>query len=109
MNKKVIYVLLYSLVAFIFSLCFEACSEQPKATGTVDAKAVFVKRCATCHGSEGNLQMSGAKNITVSQLSADEIKNQIIHGKAGMPPFESMLTVQEIDALSAYCMKLSGR
>ena len=75
MNKKDIYVLLYSLVAFIFSLCFEACSEQPKATGTVDAKAVFVKRCATCHGSEGNLQMSGAKNITMSQLSADEIKN----------------------------------
>ena len=109
MNKKVIYVLLYSLVAFIFSLCFEACSEQPKATVTVDAKAVFVKRCATCHGSEGNLQMSGAKNITVSQLSADEIKNQITHGKGGMPPFESMLTVQEIDALTAYCMKLSGR
>ena len=53
--------------------------------------------------------MSGAKNITVSQLSADEIKNQITHGKGGMPPFESMLTVQEIDALTAYCMKLSGR
>ena len=53
--------------------------------------------------------MSGAKKLTVSQLSADEIKNQIIHGKAGMPPFESMLTVQEIDALTAYCMKLSGR
>jgi mono/diheme cytochrome c family protein len=53
--------------------------------------------------------MSGAKKLTLSQLSADEIKNQIIHGKAGMPPFESMLTVQEIDALTAYCMKLSGR
>jgi mono/diheme cytochrome c family protein len=109
MSKKVIYVLLYSLVAFLFSLCFEACSEQPKTQGTVDAQSLFIKRCATCHGSEGNLQMSGAKKLTVSQLSADEIKNQIIHGKAGMPPFESMLTVQEIDALTAYCMKLSGR
>jgi mono/diheme cytochrome c family protein len=109
MNKKFIYVLLYSLVAFVFSLCFESCSEEPKAQAAVDAQALFIKRCATCHGSEGNLQLSGAKNITVSQLSADEIKNQIIHGKAGMPPFESMLTVQEIDALTAYCMKLSGR
>ena len=94
MNKKFIYVLLYSLVAFVFSLCFETCSEEPKTQGPVDAQALFIKRCATCHGSEGNLQMSG---------------NQIIHGKAGMPPFESMLTVQEIDALTAYCMKLSGR
>ena len=109
MNKKFIYVLLYSLVAFVFSLCFETCSEEPKTQAPVDAQALFIKRCATCHGSEGNLQMSGAKKLTVSQLSADEIKNQIIHGKAGMPPFESMLTVQEIDALTAYCMKLSGR
>ena len=109
MNKKIIYVLLYSLLAFVFSLCFEACSEESKTQGPVDAQALFIKRCATCHGSEGNLQMSGAKKLTVSQLSAEEIKNQIIHGKAGMPPFESMLTVQEIDALTAYCMKLSGR
>jgi mono/diheme cytochrome c family protein len=109
MSKKVIYVLLYSLLAFVFSLCVEACSEESKTQGPVDAQALFIKRCATCHGSEGNLQMSGAKKLTLSQLSADEIKNQIIHGKAGMPPFESMLTVQEIDALTAYCMKLSGR
>jgi mono/diheme cytochrome c family protein len=109
MSKKVIYVLLYSLLAFVFSLCFEACSEESKTQGPVDAQALFIKRCATCHGSEGNLQMSGAKKLTLSQLSADEIKNQIIHGKAGMPPFESMLTVQEIDALTTYCMKLSGR
>ena len=101
--------MLYSLLAFVFSLCFEACSEESKTQGPVDAQALFIKRCATCHGSEGNLQMSGAKKLTLSQLSADEIKNQIIHGKAGMPPFESMLTVQEIDALTAYCMKLSGR
>lgn len=102
----------FSFVVFFALLCawnFSACNEQPKSSGPVDAQAIFIKRCATCHGSEGNLQMSGAKNITVSQLSADEIKNQIIHGKAGMPPFESMLTVQEIDALTAYCMKLSGR
>ena len=109
MSKKVIYVLLNSFLAFVFSLCFEACSDEPKAQGPVDVKALFIKRCSTCHGSEGNLQMSGAKNITVSQLSSEEIKNQIVHGKGGMPPFESMLTVQEIDALTAYCMKLSGR
>jgi len=109
MSKKVIYVLLYSLLAFVLSLCFEACSEESKTQGPVDAQALFIKRCATCHGSEGNLQMSGAKKLTLSQLSADEIKNQIIHGKAGMPPFESMLTVQEIVALTTYCMKLSGR
>lgn len=96
-------------VVFVVAWGIGSCNDEPKALGPVDAQALFIKRCSTCHGSEGNLQLSGAKNITVSQLSADEIKNQIIHGKGGMPPFESMLTVQEIDALTAYCMKLSGR
>ena len=109
MVKRIFQITLFVFFALLFAWNFTACNEEPKQNGPVDAQALFVKRCATCHGSEGNLQMSGAKKLTVSQLSADEIKNQIIHGKAGMPPFESMLTVQEIDALTAYCMKLSGR
>jgi mono/diheme cytochrome c family protein len=109
MSKRIIHSGVVVLIFMLFLWNLSSCGEEPKSSGPVDAQALFVKRCATCHGSEGNLQLSGAKNITVSQLSADEIKNQITHGKAGMPPFESMLTVQEIDALTAYCMKLSGR
>lgn len=109
MNQNIYRNIFFVCVLFIAVWSIISCGNEPKAQGPVDAQALFIKRCATCHGSEGNLQLSGAKNITVSQLSADEIKNQIIHGKAGMPPFESMLTVQEIDALTSYCMKLSGR
>lgn len=109
MNQKIYRNIFLASVLFVAAWNMSSCGDEPKAQGPVDAQALFIKRCATCHGSEGNLQLSGAKNITVSQLSADEIKNQIIHGKGGMPPFESMLTVQEIDALTAYCMKLSGR
>jgi mono/diheme cytochrome c family protein len=109
MNKRIIHSGLIVFFGLLFLWNLSSCGEEPKTAGPVDAQALFIKRCATCHGSEGNLQLSGAKNITLSQLSADEIKNQIIHGKGGMPPFESMLTVQEIDALTAYCMKLSGR
>lgn len=109
MSKRIFQSGLIVFFGLLFIWNLSSCGEEAKASGPVDAQAIFIKRCATCHGSEGNLQLSGAKNITVSQLSADEIKNQIIHGKAGMPPFESMLTVQEIDALTVYCMKLSGR
>ncbi len=109
MSKRIIHSGVVVLLFMLFLWNLSSCGEEPKSSGPVDAQGLFVKRCATCHGSEGNLQLSGAKNITVSQLSADEIRNQITHGKAGMPPFESMLTVQEIDALTAYCMKLSGR
>jgi mono/diheme cytochrome c family protein len=109
MSKRIFQSGLVVFFSLLFIWNLSSCGEEAMASGPVDAQSIFIKRCATCHGSEGNLQLSGAKNITVSQLSADEIKNQIIHGKAGMPPFESMLTVQEIDALTAYCMKLSGR
>jgi NADP-dependent 3-hydroxy acid dehydrogenase YdfG len=67
-------------------------------------KAMAEKFAAKGH----NLIITGRRADRLNAF-ADEIKNQITHGKAGMPPFESMLTVQEIDALTAYCMKLSGR
>ena len=109
MSKRIFQSVLIVFFGFLFLWNLSSCGEEAKASGPVDAQAVFIKRCATCHGSEGNLQMSGAKKLTVSQLSAEEIKHQITYGKAGMPPFESMLTVQEIEALTTYCMKLSGR
>ena len=90
MNQKIYKNIFLASVLFVAAWSMSSCGDEPKAQGPVDAQALFIKRCATCHGSEGNLQLSGAKNITLSQLSSDEIKNQIIHGKGGMPPFESM-------------------
>ena len=75
----------------------------------MNAQEVYIKRCATCHGSEGNLEMGGAKKIVNSTLSKQEIKNQILYGKGKMPPFQEVLTGAEVDALTDYAFKLSGR
>jgi mono/diheme cytochrome c family protein len=75
----------------------------------VNAQEVYIKRCATCHGSEGNLEMGGAKKIVNSTLSKQEIKNQILYGKGKMPPFQEVLTGAEVDALTDYAFTLSGR
>jgi mono/diheme cytochrome c family protein len=96
-----------AVVAFIIILV--SCSESTSPGAPVDVQAVYVKRCATCHGSEGNLEMGGAKKIVDCKLSKQEIKNQILYGKGKMPPFQEILTGAEVDALTDYAFKLSGR
>lgn len=96
-----------TVVAFVFIL--GSCSESTPSGAPVDAQAVYIKRCATCHGSEGNLEMGGARKIVDCKLSKQEIKNQILYGKGKMPPFQEILTGAEVDALTDYAFKLSGR
>lgn len=96
-----------AVVAFVILL--GSCSEATPPGSPVDAQAVYVKRCATCHGSEGNLEMGGARKIVECKLSKQEIKNQILYGKGKMPPFQEILTGAEVDALTDYAFKLSGR
>lgn len=88
---------------------FVACSDSAPAGAPVNAQEVYIKRCATCHGSEGNLEMGGAKKIVNSTLTKQEIKNQILYGKGKMPPFQEVLTGAEVDALTDYAFTLSGR
>ena len=44
-------------------------------------EAIYQRNCIVCHGAEGNLQGSGAKDLTVSQLGDDEIVNLLMEGK----------------------------
>ncbi len=67
-----------------------------------DVHALFVQRCATCHGTEGNLSRGGAKKLTESTSDIHEIISQIRDGKGAMPPFRDMLSEAEIKALAEH-------
>ncbi|GAB4333745.1 MAG: hypothetical protein OHK0038_10090 [Flammeovirgaceae bacterium] len=69
-------------------------------------KAVFTTYCQVCHGEEGNLGLSGAKNLQKSQLSEQEIWNIITNGKGNMAGYGKILSEQEIKAVSAYVQTL---
>lgn len=71
-----------------------------------DGAAVFRKNCVTCHGSNGNLGLNGAKDLTACTLNLDERMTIITEGKKLMTPFGSILSRQEIQAVAEYTLTL---
>ncbi len=58
--------------------------------------AIYLSSCTMCHGRDGNLGMSGAKDLTQSTLTQEEMVAIVTHGKGGMASFEKMLSTKEI-------------
>ncbi len=72
------------------------------ATSSLEAgKMIYNKTCITCHGADGKLLNSGAKDLTLTQLSAEEQKELIRHGKNAMPAYKK-LTDEQVDAVVEY-------
>jgi mono/diheme cytochrome c family protein len=58
------------------------------AAGTMMAKdggSLYKANCVVCHGNDGKLGLSGAKDLSTSTLEVAEIKELILHGKGLMP------------------------
>ena len=53
--------------------------------------SLFLMHCASCHGEDGKLGASGAKDLSVSKLTDKEIENIINNGKNAMPPMKVLL------------------
>ncbi|HSY18107.1 MAG TPA: c-type cytochrome [Candidatus Acidoferrales bacterium] len=75
----------------------------------VDAPALFVENCATCHGKDGRAhtfhgRLVFAQNLTDTHWHATdaEIIDAIKTGPRVMPAFEKKLSGAEIEALGAY-------
>lgn len=74
-----------------------------------DGMAVFRKNCVVCHGSDGNLGLNGAKDLSLSVLTAAERTAIVINGKNLMTPFGKILRPEEIDAVVQYTLTFSEK
>lgn len=63
----------------------------PKVAG----EELFEMNCAVCHGLDGKANISGAKDLSVSQFSDAEIMIIIKNGKKGMPPVSEIATSKQ--------------
>lgn len=86
---------------------FLSCENQPPITadGTPDAPRLYNIHCAACHKPDGTGGIAGAKNLVESTLNQQQIENAIANGQGDMMPFASILTSEEIEALSIYVHK----
>lgn len=95
---------------FFLSLFFLTSCQDTKKKHTIvpiiDGKDVFLNRCTACHGNNGKLGFSGAKDLTLSKFSVEQIENQVANGKGAMTPFKNILSTDEIREVAKYCKTL---
>jgi cytochrome c6 len=53
----------------------------------MSGKELFSNQCAVCHGMDGKMGSAGAKDLSKSTLTDEEIQKTIEEGKNTMPAF----------------------
>ena len=102
-QNKVLASLSFFLIVVSFGLAHKA--KDAKAGDksiAINGNEIYQEKCALCHGNEGKLGMSGAKDITVTNLSHSDIVSLIANGKNTMPAFNSTLNSEQIEAVTNY-------
>lgn len=99
--------LLFILFAISFiPSCSESEGEGEKDPKALDGKKLYEQSCSTCHGPKGEKGVSGAKDLSRSELSLEERMRIIREGKGAMIPFEGQLSDEEIRAIAMYLEEL---
>ncbi len=88
-----------------------ACGNASGPTDTMAAdrtpgRTVFNTNCALCHGRDGKAGLNGAKDLTLSTLSKEEMIAIVRNGKGAMLPYKDVLTPEEIAAVVEHVRKL---
>ena len=82
------------LIGFLLCLGLVGCSDS---TDKLDKKEIpkhlsgfkfYQQRCDVCHGPDGRLGVSEAKDLSKSTITDKQIRKIINGGKGAMPPFE---------------------
>ena len=71
-----------------------------------NGQLIFEQNCVTCHGLKGNLQVSGASDLTKSNLEKEQLKKVIKEGRNAMNPYKNILSDSQIDAVANYVHEL---
>lgn len=81
-------------------------NSEKAGSGAAAAAVNYTNECSSCHGKSGNLMMGGAKDLSKSVLSKDEVVAIISGGKGMMPGFKDKFSAQQIEELAVYAESL---
>lgn len=65
-------------------------------------KTIYETKCLGCHGTDGKLGLSGAKDLTLSTKTSDEKIEIISNGKNAMMPYKNQLSKEQVESVAAY-------
>jgi len=101
--------------SFCFSMCLlAACSGNPAVKEqksdapqvAMTGEEIYMTHCKTCHGADGTMGLSGAKNLKVSTLDKAAIINQVTNGKGMMASFKDKISPEDIEKLADFVLTL---
>lgn len=102
--NKVLGALSLVMITVSFAIGEVSHSKKVKADNTGiaqnDGKALYENNCAVCHGGDGKLGASGAKDLSATALDLAGIKTIILNGKGAMPA--AQVNNEQAEAISAY-------
>ena len=77
-------------------------TEAVAADGSINPQVLCKDNCALCHGDDGKKGMSGAQDISITQLSQDSIAKIIVNGRGMMKPVP--LSQEQAAAIAEYVL-----
>ena len=104
-KNKILATLSFFFIVVAFPIAYKVKEVKTSDIKTIslNGKEIFEKTCATsCHGTDGKLGGSGAKNLAVTQLDNKAIIDIISQGKTPMPSYKDALTAEQIEAVASY-------
>jgi mono/diheme cytochrome c family protein len=105
-------------LALAMSIPAAGCSQSAPAAerASLDASALFAQACAKCHAADGTgglpMVATGPRPVDLTDVewqrsrSDAELVTAIRSGRGAMPPFQDVLTAEQINALGAYVRTL---
>ena len=90
------------IIFFLIVLSF-SCNENTKEE---NGREIFKINCISCHGIDGKKGVIGAKDLSISDLEREEIKDVILNGRNNMLSFENLLKEEQIDSLVVFVESL---
>ena len=105
MIKKIFCLLSIAYCLLAFPSC-ENNSSQKISEVKSPGQSLFETNCTNCHGADGKLCVLGAKDLSASSMTKEQMIEIIAHGKNTMAPFGNMLKKEEIGGVVDYVQTL---
>jgi mono/diheme cytochrome c family protein len=81
-------------------------SLQTETSSIKEGEVIYTSLCVVCHGPDGKLMLNGAKDLSVSKLSDEEIITMVKNGKGLMTPFKDQLDEKQLQSVMLYVKSL---
>lgn len=93
--RNVVLAVLVALIALVACSASGSSFMEQKQVAT-PGENIYKNQCVMCHGRKGDLNLSGAKDLTISTLSEEEMIAVVTHGRGGMIGYNMTLSQEQI-------------